>query len=146
MMQKKEKTPMQSADKGPILFFDGFCNLCNQSVQFVIKHDAQAKVRFSPLQNEAGQAAREAVKELLGYVPDSLILLDKGQYYTQSDAALHLALYLDGSWKHLARLRIIPALLRNAVYRLIADNRYRLWGKKEACMIPTPALKARFLA
>lgn len=129
----------------PILFFDGVCNLCNAAVQFVIRHDREGKVRFASLQSAAGAAARAAVLSQIGRVPDSLILFENGQYYTESDAALCLAAHLDGGWKALRHLRLFPRFLRNAVYRLVAANRYRVFGKKDACMIPTPELRGRFL-
>ena len=129
-----------------ILFFDGVCNLCNQSVQFVIRHDKSAAVQFATLQSPEGAKAKAAVLAALGRVPDSLILLKDGRYYTESDAALQLARLLDGGWKMISWLRFIPRFIRNPVYRLIARNRYRMFGKQEACMLPTPALKARFLS
>jgi predicted DCC family thiol-disulfide oxidoreductase YuxK len=129
----------------PILFFDGVCNLCNAAVQFVIRHDKEGKVRFASLQSTAGEAAKAAVLAAKGKVPDSLILFEDGQYYTESDAALRLAAHLDGSWKGLRHLRIFPRFIRDAVYRLVAINRYRMFGKKDACMIPTPELRQRFL-
>jgi predicted DCC family thiol-disulfide oxidoreductase YuxK len=129
----------------PVLFFDGVCNLCNSAVQFVIRHDKEGKIRFASLQSRAGEAARAAVTAAKGKAPDSLIFLEEGIYYTESDAALRAAKYLDGGWRRLRYLTVFPHLLRDAVYRLIAHNRYRLFGKKEACILPTAALKARFL-
>ncbi len=130
---------------GPVLFFDGICNLCNSAVQFVIRHDKEGRIRFASLQSEAGQIAVAAVLAKEGAVPDSLIFLDKGAYYTRSDAALHVAALLDGPWKGLRHLRFFSRLIRDAVYRLVARNRYRLFGKRDACMMPAPALKSRFL-
>jgi predicted DCC family thiol-disulfide oxidoreductase YuxK len=134
------------SDNGPVLFFDGVCNLCNAAVQFVIRHDKGGKVRFASLQSKAGQVAKDAILTKKGSVPDSLIFLEHGTYYTESDAALRLAKYLDGGWKNLRYLRIFPGFLRDAVYRLVARNRYRMFGKQDACMLPTPELKQRFLA
>lgn len=131
--------------EGPILFFDGVCNLCNRAVQFVIRHDRKGKVRFASLQSAAGLQARAAIRAQLGRVPDSLILLDGGKYYTESDAALRLAALLDGPWRALKGLMILPAFLRNALYRFIARHRYNWFGKRKECMVPTPELKARFL-
>jgi predicted DCC family thiol-disulfide oxidoreductase YuxK len=134
----------QSADS-PVLFFDGVCNLCNHAIQFIIRHDRVGKVKFAPLQSHAGEAATQAVQQQLGYVPDSLILRVGGKYYTESAAALKVAGYLDGGWQLLKVLMIIPGFLRNPVYRFVAANRYRWLGRKQECMIPTPALKSRFL-
>jgi predicted DCC family thiol-disulfide oxidoreductase YuxK len=133
------------SENGPILFFDGVCNLCNAAVRFVIRQDRSARLRFASLQSAAGQAAQAAVRERLGRVPDSLILLENGRYHTESAAALRLASRLDGGWKLLGWLRILPAFLRDPLYRLIARRRYRWFGRSEACLIPSPALKARFL-
>lgn len=130
---------------GPVLFFDGVCNLCNASVRFVIRHDRRGIIRFASLQSAIGQAAIAAVLGKKGHVPDSLILLDNGCYYTESDAALRVARYLDGGWRALYQLRMLPRLLRDAVYRLVSRNRYRWFGRKDACMIPSPELKQRFL-
>ena len=130
---------------GPVLFFDGVCNLCNSAVQFIIRHDKAGRVRFASLQSTHGAQAAQAVIQSHGHLPDSLIFLDKGIYYTESDAALRVAPYLDGSWKYLRYLTIFPRPLRNVVYRLVARYRYRWFGKKDACMLPTPALKQRFL-
>lgn len=130
---------------GPILFFDGVCNLCNAAVQFVIRHDAGGKIRFAALQSPAGEAARRAIQQQLGRIPDSLIFLVDGHYFTESDAALRVARHLDGGWRHLWQLRIFPRFLRNAVYRMVARMRYRLFGRKPSCMIPTPELRQRFM-
>lgn len=129
-----------------ILFFDGVCNLCNSAVQFVIRHDKLGRVRFAPLQSGPGEEAQAAIRSRLGRVPDSLILKLGDRYYTESAAALRLAGLLDGGWKLLAALRIVPAFIRDPLYRLIARNRYRWFGKKDACTLPTPALKARFIS
>ena len=128
-----------------VLFFDGECNLCNGAVQFVIRHDKAGVIRFASLQSAAGVAAAAAVCQKCGSVPDSLIFLDKGQYFVESDAALRVARYLDGGWRMLQWFRILPRFLRDLVYRLVARHRYRWFGKRDACMIPTPALKQRFL-
>lgn len=129
----------------PVLFFDGTCNLCNSSVQFVIRHDKAGKVKFATLQSSAGAASRQAVLSTYGHIPDSIILYDEGRYYIQSTAALRLAGHLDGGWRLLRVFLLIPAFLREPVYKFIARNRYRWFGKQDTCMLPTPALKARFL-
>ncbi|HYE55611.1 MAG TPA: thiol-disulfide oxidoreductase DCC family protein [Chitinophagaceae bacterium] len=134
---------MKVDESTPVIFFDGVCNLCNRSVQFVIKHDKQAKFRFASLQSNAGQ---ELLKQY--HLPqtdfNSFILYDNGKIYTRSAAALLVAKELNG-WKWLAAFRIVPRFIRDAVYNVIARNRYRWFGKKDECMIPTPDLKARFL-
>ena len=129
----------------PVLFFDGVCNLCNRAVQFVIRHDRQGKVHFGTLQSEAGEEAKRAVIAEFGHVPDSLIFFEHGNYYTLSSAALRMAGYLDGPWRVLKWLLIIPPIIRNAVYKLIAKRRYQWFGKRDECMLPTPELRSRFL-
>lgn len=131
--------------EGPILFFDGICNLCNSAVQFVISHDKRGTIRFASLQSAAGQAAKAAVLAKMGRIPDALILLEHGQYYTESDAALRVAAHLNGAWKSLSHLQVFPRLLRNSIYRLVARYRYSLFGKRDACMLPSAALRQRFL-
>lgn len=127
----------------PVIFFDGFCNLCNASVNFIIKRDKNAYFRFSSLQ---GSYASEALpKEYIDTdnLP-SLILMDK-KVRIKSTAALTIAKNLRGLWPLLYVFMIIPAFLRHFIYDLVAKNRYKWFGKKEECMIPTPELKDRFI-
>lgn len=135
----------QAYGNEPVLFFDGVCNLCNRAVQFIIKHDPGAKIKFATLQSEQGIAAKKAIEAALGSVPDSLIFFDGSEYYAQSRAALKIAGYLNGAWPLLKAFLIVPAFIRDPVYRLIAANRYRWFGKQASCMMPTPELKKRFL-
>ncbi|MFN0083714.1 MAG: thiol-disulfide oxidoreductase DCC family protein [Ferruginibacter sp.] len=128
----------------PIILFDGVCNLCNNSVQFVIKHDKQEKFNFAALQSETGQAfLKQYGLPATGF--DSFVLVQNEKAFFKSTAALHVAKQLDGPIKLLFGFIIVPAFIRNAVYNFIAKNRYKWFGKKDHCMIPTPALKARFL-
>lgn len=129
----------------PIVLFDGVCNLCNASVQFIIKRDPRAKFRFASLQSELGkeliqQAGLEEMKT------DSVVLLYHNKAYIQSDAALTIAKMLTGFWPVFYLLIIIPKPIRNYFYNLIAQNRYRWFGKKNECMLPSPELKHRFLS
>jgi predicted DCC family thiol-disulfide oxidoreductase YuxK len=134
------------ADSQPVLFFDGVCNLCNGMVQFVIRHDKKEIIRFAPLQGKAAAGIVPEVIKKYGYLPDSLILKVGPAYAIKSSAALQVLKILGGWWKFLYWLGMIfPAFLRNGVYRVIAQNRYKWFGKKQSCMIPTPDLKARFL-
>ncbi|MCB0371996.1 MAG: DUF393 domain-containing protein [Muricauda sp.] len=134
---------MESGKK--IILFDGVCNLCNSSVQFVIKRDKKDLFRYAALQSEVG-------KQLVGErhidtrQVDSIILIEPGvAYYTKSDAALEIAKDLGGLWKMSAIFTWVPRSIRNAVYDFVARNRYKWFGKEEACMVPTPELKAKFL-
>jgi predicted DCC family thiol-disulfide oxidoreductase YuxK len=130
----------------PVVYFDGVCNLCNQAVQVIIKHDKHNKFRFASLQSQAGERLLSKLKDDKKSAPDSVILSYQGQVYVKSDAALQIARILGGGWNMLYATIIIPSLIRNAVYDWIARNRYKWFGKKDSCMIPTPELKARFLS
>tara|TARA_R110001583_G_scaffold135293_1_gene287056 strand:- start:195 stop:596 length:402 start_codon:yes stop_codon:yes gene_type:complete len=128
-----------------IILFDGVCNLCNRSVQFVIKHDKKDEFRFATLQGEIGkQLVRE--RHIDTDTVDSIILIEPGiAYYTKSTAALKIGASFGGAWKLLNVLNLIPSSLSDIVYDFVARNRYKWYGKKDACMIPTPELKAKFL-
>lgn len=128
----------------PIILFDGICNLCNGSVLFVIKHDPDKKFLFASLQSEAGQ------KLLTQYqLPtqnfNSFTLVQDDKVFIKSTAALKVVRQLKGACSWLYIFIIVPKFIRDGVYTLIAKNRYKWFGKKDACMIPTPALKERFL-
>ncbi|MBW4361742.1 thiol-disulfide oxidoreductase DCC family protein [Flavobacterium taihuense] len=128
-----------------IILFDGVCNLCNSAVQFIIKHDKKDVFRFVALQSEKGQEILACIgidsKKI-----DSIILYEPGiAYYYKSDAVLQIAKSLDGIFSIGVVFKIIPTRLRNELYNYIAKNRYKWYGKKESCMIPTPELKIKFL-
>lgn len=134
---------MESGKK--IILFDGVCNLCNSSVQFVIKRDKKDLFRYAALQSEVGQQL-VAERHIDTCQVDSIILIEPGvAYYTKSDAALEIAQDLGGLWKMSAIFTWVPQSIRNAVYDFVAKNRYKWFGRKEACMIPTPELRAKFL-
>lgn len=128
----------------PIVLFDGVCNLCNTSVQFIIRRDPAGRFRFASLQSPLGEEllARFGIDR---GVTDSVVLVEGDRWYAESDAALRIARGLKGAWKALAVLRGIPRPLRDAAYRLVARNRYRWFGKQETCWLPTPELRERFL-
>ena len=131
-------------NKNPIVIFDGVCNLCNWAVQFIIKRDSQGVFKFTSAQSEIGQdlLARFNIREV---EPKSVFLLKEGKLLEKSTAALEIVALLDGFWKYLVALRLIPRPLRDAVYDFIAKNRYGWFGKRDQCMVPTEALKERFL-
>ncbi|MDU0371188.1 thiol-disulfide oxidoreductase DCC family protein [Hymenobacter endophyticus] len=134
------------SDASATILFDGVCNLCNGFVQFVIRHDAAGRFRFAALQSEAGQALLRHHQLPTPSEPDSVVLLIGGQAYTHSAAALGILHGLGGGWRLMARLgQGVPSGLRDAVYRLIARYRYRWFGRQDACWLPTPELRARFL-
>lgn len=128
-----------------IVLFDGVCNLCDDAVQRIIKHDRKDIFRFASLQSDFG---KELVAER-GLDPeelDSIILIDPGvAYYKKSTAALEISRELSGGYSLLKNFLFIPESLRDGIYDFIANNRYKWFGKKEQCMIPTPELKAKFL-
>jgi len=123
--------------------FDGVCNLCNGAVRFIIHYDPHARFLFTALQSEPGAEMRRGfgIRDDV----DSIILIEGEHVYTHSTAALRIARGLVGLWPLLYVLILVPRPIRDVVYRFIARNRYRWFGKKDVCMIPTPALKARFL-
>jgi len=135
---------LQPVNNPPIILFDGLCNLCNRSVQYVIRHDPAAIFKFASLQGEAGQ---QLLKEygLTANNMNSFVLIKDNKVYTRSTAALTVAKQLKGISKLLYGFIIVPAFIRNAVYDLIAKNRYKWFGKKDSCMVPTASLKSRFL-
>lgn len=129
----------------PVILFDGVCNLCNASVQFVINHDPQSQFRFAALQSTFGQSQLDKHKfdkeRLL-----SVVLLIGDKAYDRSRAALEIAKRLSGLWPLLYAFIIVPPFIRDFVYNWISQNRYRWFGRTDECMIPTPELKARFIA
>lgn len=128
-----------------VILFDGVCNLCDSSVQFIIKHDKKDIFRFTAIQSEIGQ---EIIKHtgINTESIDSIILYEPGiAYYYKAEAALLIARELKGIYKLISYLNFLPKVIKNGVYDYIAKNRYKWYGKKEACMIPTPELKAKFL-
>lgn len=127
-----------------IILFDGVCNLCNGAITFIIKRDKNDVFRYAPLQSEVGKnlAAKHEID--LDKV-DSIILVTDQSAVAKSTAALRIAKQLSGGWPLLTVFLILPRFLRNAVYDFIARNRYKWFGKKDACMIPTPELKSKFL-
>ena len=127
-----------------VLLFDGVCNLCNSSVNFVIDHDPNGHFKFAALQSEFGQAK---LKELGLNTEDfdSIVLLSNGRFFEKSTAALKVARRLTGLWPLLYTFIIIPPFIRHAVYNFIAKNRYKWFGKEDSCRIPTPELRQRFM-
>lgn len=128
----------------PVILFDGVCNLCNRSVQFVIKHDTRNVFRFAALQSPYGRAHLPK----FNIHPDSLetiVLIAGNRCYQRSEAVLQVAKFLGGWWTMLYAFKIIPAFIRDWGYRVVANNRYTWFGRQDQCMIPTPELKIRFL-
>lgn len=128
----------------PVIFFDGVCNLCNASVQFVIRHDKKKIFRFASLQSNMGRKMLEE-NNLATDQFSSFILYENKTIYYASTGALKCVRHLGFPWSWLYALIIVPRFLRDAVYSFIAKNRYRWFGKKEACWLPTPERRSLFL-
>lgn len=133
-----------SSPDGKVIVFDGVCLLCNRSVAFVLKHDRRQQFRFATMQSVAGSALL-AAQGLDPMDPLSFLLVEDGTVYTDSDAALRVVTGFGGAWRMAGVLRVVPRVLRDAIYRWIARNRYRWFGRHEACMIPSPGVRGRFL-
>lgn len=129
---------------GAILLFDGVCNLCHGTVQWVIARDPQARFRFASLQSDAGRAllARHGLPD---DALDTVVLVDGDARFTKSDAAIEVARRLGGWYRVAVAARLVPRPLRDAAYDWVARNRYARWGKRDACWLPTPELRERFL-
>jgi len=136
---------VKESENKKIVLFDGVCNLCNRSIQYVIRHDKKDIFRFAPLQSKIGE---QLVKErgIDTSKVDSIILIEPDvAYYTKSTAALKISKAFGGGYKLLTIFEWVPPVLRDRVYDIVAKNRYRWFGKREECMVPTPELKAKFL-
>jgi predicted DCC family thiol-disulfide oxidoreductase YuxK len=135
---------MKKIAQPPVLLFDGVCNLCNASVQFVIEHDKNKIFRFAAQQSDIGKSMMQRFNIPQNNL-ETLILIENDQFFIESDAALRTARYLDAPYSYIYWLRFVPKHLRDGVYRLVARNRYRFFGKQESCWMPTRELRARFL-
>lgn len=132
------------AEHGLILLYDGVCGLCDRSVQFILARDPGGSMRFATLQGPLGQAALARLPALAGV--DSVVLLHAGGAWVRSTAVLEVARYLGGAWALLGVLGyVLPRRLRDWLYDRVARNRYRTFGKFDACPIPAPDARARFL-
>jgi predicted DCC family thiol-disulfide oxidoreductase YuxK len=132
-----------TSEPNRIVLFDGLCNFCDASVNFIIDHDPDAKFKLAPLQSTLGRElrARHAIPEAL----DSLVLIEDGRAYTESTAALRIARQLTRPWPLAYALRAVPRPLRDWAYRQFAARRYILFGRAQTCRIPTPEVRARYL-
>jgi len=127
-----------------IILFDGVCNLCNSAVNFVIRHDKKNRFRFATLQSETGKELLK--KHTLYNTPiDSFVLIESNNAYTRSTAALRICRHLDKFYPFLYFFIVIPPPIRNFIYNFIARNRYKWFGKRNECIIPTEELKSKFL-
>ncbi|TGE23135.1 thiol-disulfide oxidoreductase DCC family protein [Hymenobacter metallicola] len=129
------------------ILFDGVCNLCSGFVQFIIERDTAGYFRFASLQSAVGQKllAQHGIT-LRETGPETVMLVENDQVYTHSTAVLRIARQLGAGWPLLYTFIIVPKVLRDAAYRFVARHRYQWFGQTEACMLPTPELRQRFLA
>jgi predicted DCC family thiol-disulfide oxidoreductase YuxK len=129
----------------PVILFDGVCNFCNGAVNFVIKRDKKAVIQFAPLQSEKGRLYMRQFG-----LPENdiktFVFIEDNKAYTRSAAALKVCRYLGALWPLFYGLIIIPKFIRDGIYNFIAKNRYKWFGQKEQCMVPTPDVRKRFLS
>ncbi len=142
MSQKTYKPESSSKD---IVLFDGVCNLCNHAVNFIIDHDPSQRFIFASLQSNTGRKLLEA-RQLDSQYLDSLVLIRGEKLYLKSTAALQIARYLSGLWSASYIFILVPSFIRDFFYDIVARFRYRIFGQSNQCRVPTPELKARFLA
>jgi predicted DCC family thiol-disulfide oxidoreductase YuxK len=128
----------------PIVVFDGVCNLCEDSVAFIIARDPEAKFKFVSAQSPVGKEIQKRY-EIDAVEDETVILIKNGKVFTHSDAGLEIARDLSGPWRLLRYAKAVPKPIRNKVYSTIAKNRYKWFGKKNECMLPSVEVKARFL-
>jgi predicted DCC family thiol-disulfide oxidoreductase YuxK len=126
-----------------IILFDGVCNLCSRAVQFVLRWEKDDEFRFAALQSDFGLETLKNMK--IDHVPDSIVLLEEGKVYFQSDAALRISKKLKFPINLLYLLKVLPSFLRNPVYNWIAKNRYSWFGKKKECWIPDKSYSMKFI-
>lgn len=131
--------------ENPVIFFDGVCNLCNSAVNFVIDHDPKRAFRFAALQSEAARNLLGPEKAKAQSTLSTVLLVEGGLISTRSTAALRVARRLGFPWNALYIFTLVPTPLRDWVYNVVADHRYRWFGKRETCRVPTPELKRLFL-
>jgi predicted DCC family thiol-disulfide oxidoreductase YuxK len=132
-------------DGHPVVLFDGVCNLCTTTVQFLIRRDPEGLFRFAPLQSDVAQELL-AERGLADHDLDSIVLIEGNETYVNSDAAIRIGVLLGGVYRLLGPTKYLPRLLRDAVYDFVARYRYRVFGKRDRCMMPTEENRSRFLA
>jgi predicted DCC family thiol-disulfide oxidoreductase YuxK len=130
---------------GPLVLYDGTCGLCNRSVQLILRHDRRGRFRFAALQSEPGRALL-ARHGLPVDALDTVVLVEDGRAFTKSAAALRIARGMDKPWPLLRVLGVVPRPVRDFFYDRLANNRYRIFGRADACMLPPPEVRARFLS
>ncbi len=131
-------------NKPDIVIFDGICNFCNGAVNFIIKRDPNAKFAFTPMQSPLAKELMAQYKiDNVGI--DTFVLIKDGQCLVFSSAALEISKGLSGYWYLFNLFKLVPSPIRDVIYKLFARNRYRLFGKTDSCMVPSPDVKSRFV-
>lgn len=141
----RDESAGESAEGHPVILFDGICTLCNWVVQFIIPRDPNGTFRFASLQSDAGSRLLSECGLPTDNM-DTLVLVEDGDCYTKSDAALRIASHLGGAYRLLTPFRAVPRFVRDAVYDVVAEHRYQWFGRKDQCTIPSPDARSRFLA
>lgn len=140
-------TEAETHERAPVLLYDGVCGFCNKTVQMILDRDRRGEMRFAALQSDYGRAVVSRHPELAGV--DSVVLVEREgggeRVHVRSGAALRVASYLGGWWKLFLVARAVPAPVRDFFYNLVARYRYRFFGRYDACPLPTPEVRARFL-
>lgn len=135
---------MEKYQQKNVVLFDGVCNLCNDAVNFLIDEDKNNRLHFASLQSEFGQAVlRDFSMQTDDF--DTFVFIHQGKLFIRSTGALEVMRVLGGKWSMLYVFKLVPTFLRDAMYKFISKNRYRWFGKQNACRMPTPELKAKFL-
>jgi len=129
----------------PLILFDGVCNFCNSAVNFVIKKDKQGLIQFAPLQSEKGRLYFRQYNLPAADEMKSFVFIEDDKVYTRSTAALRVCRHLKGLWPLCFGFIIVPRFIRDGIYNLIAKNRYKWFGVRDQCMIPTPEVRKRFV-
>ena len=143
MNSETDKIIKSIAQKPPIIFFDGVCGMCNRFVDLILRIDNKGVFRFAPIQ---GETAKQMLPPLSEAPQEwSMFYLDERGIREESDAFLEVYRRLGGVWWLLSLLRLVPRRVRDFVYRTVARNRYRWFGRRDACRIPTPDEESRFL-
>jgi predicted DCC family thiol-disulfide oxidoreductase YuxK len=135
---------MENYKNKNVVLFDGVCNLCNGAVNFLIDRDKDNKLHFASLQSEVGQTVLKDYQMNVSNF-DTFVFLREGKLFVRSSGALEVLNVLGGVWSFFYIFKIVPAFLRDGVYNLVSKYRYQLFGKQDACRMPTPELKAKFL-
>lgn len=127
-----------------VVLYDGVCRFCNASVNFILQHEKEASLKFLPLQSQTGAAILKEAGLPIDYTK-SILFVDEDLVFRSSAAAFKIAGHLKSPYNSIRFFRFLPTFITDFFYNLIADNRYKIWGKEEACMLPTPEFKERFL-